>query len=477
MKLAGWISLVLITLSVAVWHYGEYRYTNEDSPAKTSIPCRIQGYAYEITCGHLEVADQENTSRPLSNEIRWYRIPARSRYGMPDPVIWIPGFGIDAEERAPAMASILKRIMNTRDLIWLMPRGTPRTDKDACMKAGIKTLNEHLNPLSDNDLLERCQGFMAEHVGSYSSAELYAHDLEQLRVKLNLDQVNVLAEGSGAEVALRWMQLSPDAIRVTVLDSPVLIESAKPELRASRSESALRQAFSACVETSECALEHTDPYVNLQRVLMGLPRTLDIVNPQTSVPESVHVTRENLAGLMTRILSHPPRAAMLPTAVYEAANGNWNPLFGLYEATLPAPNKTFHWEVWLAAYCSRHSAGPGVLESDLASWFYSAERDQFHRLCGEDLPQMTPIDSMSFDSPVLVLRGGADPIVSDLPFDVHEVRVPGGGHGILTYGCASDVIYRFIQSNGAAIQDSGLGAGCLEQVPYPLPLQNIGRKQ
>lgn len=478
MRFAGWIFFAVTVLAAAVWLHGEDKQTNITKFTGVASACRISGYAHEIECGTLELANENKDFSPAIDGLRWYRIPARTRYGLPDPVIWISGFGNDTVERAPVMAATLKRLLNSRDLIWMEPRGTPPAADLACIPAGIKTLQTLLEPLADAAVVKRCRDAMRSWAGTaVPPARQHAMDLERLRIALGISRVNVLAEDNGAEVAMEWAVIAPAAIRTVALDSPVLTDVSTPEQRALRMASALRQALASCRQSEACRSAYPDPLADLQHVRAGLPRTVTIPHPQTGESESVRVTDEILAGMVARILRHPPRAGMLPAVLQATADGDWRPLFGLLAATWSGPDQTFHWEPWLAATCSNDQPRGGSPEDEVAAWFQTSERQQYQRLCDGQLAPPEPKDSPPAGQyPLLVLQGGADPVASEAPSNALVVEAPGGGHGMLAYGCAADIVYRFVQF-AAMPAGSELGAACLEQVPYPVPFVERKRSQ
>lgn len=475
-KRMTWKILAVAVSVLAAWRYGA---DGERTDIRSSVgtPCRIPGYAHEIECGYLKVDGAVSAGGMVDTELRWYRIPARARYSLQDPVIWIPGFGINTVERGASMAGALKRLLNTRDLIWLEPRGTPPNADEACVPAGAKHLQEQLEPLADADAVKRCLDAWRLRGGSVASPiRQHAQDLERLRDSLNLQKVNILAEGQGSAVALEWSSIAPDAVRRVVLDSPILADNLL-EHRAIRMAEALQKAFAACGQAEECRSAYPDPRASLRQVRASLPLTLEIPNPQTGRSESVHLTDAQLASLVMRILHHPVRAVVLPAALQEAAHGDWRPLFGLYALTWPAPHKTFHWETWLAGFCSGTPPGTDMPEDEFAAWFFFAERQRYERLCDawpvQPEPELRTPEALP---PLLVLRGGADPATSMPPAGAEVVLAPGAGHGMLAYGCAADIVYRYVWASDAVGEGgNGPGTACLEQVPYPLPFVEKGR--
>lgn len=88
-------------------------------------------------------------------------------------------------------------------------------------------------------------------------------------------------------------------------------------------------------------------------------------------------------------------------------------------------------------------------------------------------------------SPVLLLSGGADPvtpprhaerIAKALGAKTQHIVVPQAGHGVMSLGCMSEVLYRFID---AKTDDTALPqeAGCATRIPRPPAFQPIVRTE
>jgi pimeloyl-ACP methyl ester carboxylesterase len=111
--------------------------------------------------------------------------------------------------------------------------------------------------------------------------------------------------------------------------------------------------------------------------------------------------------------------------------------------------------------------------------------DLYERACKQVPVRPVPpafYDAPRADVPVLVLSGGADPatpprhgetVAGTLPRALHLVA-PHLGHGVTQYGCAPELIGRFLRQADApgrgpfAGLDDGKDAGCLARLPAPV---------
>lgn len=443
--------------------------------AGNARPCRIAGHPNEIVCGVLQVPLRHEGGHE-TRALRWYRIPARARYPVPDPLVWIAdGPGVDAVARAPAMAVTLSRILNARDLIWLEARGMPAAAA-ACVPPGPGSVVDRIDPLAHAARAARCRDEWSSWGGAAGlSVRQRAADLELLRRTLGLRQVNVLAEGSGARVAEAWARIAGAAMRAQVWDGPPPGGESPAVTRAEMAAAALESVFRACRAQPACHAAHPDPAADLMRVRAGLPANLEVRHPRTGMPERLELSDRLLATMLDRILRQPARAVALPVALSAAAKGEWQPLLGLAALGWARDDTYFSWGLWLAETCAGQGAGgaPDRLGA-WAAWFYRADALRVRESCGGWKPSVPPAQrDLPLAAPVLVLTGGVDPLSAAPPPEALTLVAPGAGHGVLAQGCARDVVFRFIDGGGR----STLDAGCLERIPYPLPWSATGGRR
>ncbi len=438
--------------------------------------CRVPGYPHEILCGEISVPLAHGKSLAATRTLRWYRVPARARNASPDPLVWIAGGpGVDMRDRAAMMITTLRRIGNRRDLIWLEPRGMPAGDGPACVPAGPAPMAMRLEPLADASRAEACRAEWEFWGGAAAlSAEARAADLVLLRRALGLRQVNVLAEGAGARVALAWLRQEPQALRSLVWDSPPPLTGPTLAIRGASAAQALRGAFTACAQDARCQRAYPDPAGDFSRTRQRLPAQVVLPHPQSGAVEALHFTDAMLANMLDGLLRSPARASALPAALQASARGDWQPLFGLAALGWARQDAVFGWSLWLAEACldgSRLSAPPA---DPLAAWFFAAQAELLNGACSGMTPMTPPArEEVALSVPTLVLASGVDPLGDAPPRAAQAVEVPGAGHGALMHGCAQDVVFRFVNAGGRLAREA-LDAACLERVAYPAPFVPAG---
>jgi pimeloyl-ACP methyl ester carboxylesterase len=186
---------------------------------------------YNPECGYLVVP--ENRSRADSPSIRLHAAVFRNRSGVvvADPVVHLAGGpGSSSLDVARYMfAQGLDAIIDRRDFILFDQRGTgysqPRLDCPERSAITGTLLERGLSaPGNDQIILDafrRCRDRLVRQgidLSAYHSAASAA-DLNDLRIALGYEKLNLYAVSYGTRLALTLMRDHPDAVRSAVLDS------------------------------------------------------------------------------------------------------------------------------------------------------------------------------------------------------------------------------------------------------------------
>lgn len=443
------------------------------SAAEDARPCRITGYSYEILCGELLVPADPQQPQLGTIKVAWRKIAARARYPRPDPLIWIPdGIGSDASEYAPGLSATLTRVLNTRDLIWLDTRGSGASSPLQCAPPGPASISKRLERFSDARTLAACQQAIlaAGGLAAYTPQRMAA-DHEQLRQRLGLKQVNVLAEGTGVEVAKAWVRIQPHAINKMVWESPLPADDPLA-FQASYSADALAQLLVSCEQNLRCNAAYPNLNSRLEQILRQLPVSLTLPHPQTGHLDNFILDERMLASLLTSILRSTSLSSALPAALEQAANGHWLALLGLSSSLWSRDDTRFNHGLWLARQCQWLTQRQGAPSSVWGQWFHQHKVSSLQAYCA-DLPFLTTSNGATVDLdgiPTLVLAARyTDATLADRVMR-HVIKVPGVAQHVLSHGCARDVIYRFMAADGMP-EKASLEAECLLRIKAPAPGQ------
>jgi pimeloyl-ACP methyl ester carboxylesterase len=447
--------------------------------------CRIEGYPYAINC--IEIAPQSKQDFL----IKVFQVQSTVRYPRPEPIFWLPdGLTLNPTERAPSMISTLSRIRAQRDFMWItfehpdklrLKECNPDADSTHLIIADIP---HRLDPLYSTEKLSNCihkiSQLSDQAIFSYENiAQLY----EETRQKLGLKQVVIVAEGRGAEIALEWQKIAPNAIRFAVMDSPTINKLDFKIEQSISQENALNAVFNACQKSKRCHQEHPNPKNDLMDVISSLPQTITVSDPLTLQKVTFEMNEVLLMQAMQFILRSSGRAKILPLLLANARKGDWQPLVGFLGISWFKKNNKSNLGVFLLDSCryfdpTEKKRAHGL--NTIAQWFFHVGQKRMQRSCSAI--SITAKKELVFNVPSLVFDGGVDPSRQKLlGFFKRSTMVyaKNAGANLLGYGCTKDVVYRFVKAMDEAENSNylpdvkSLDADCITQVPYP-SMDNIG---
>ncbi len=288
-------------------------------------------------CGYLVVP--ENRAKPDSALIQLHVAVFQSfaEGPEPDPVVHLAG--------GPGSSSLdvvgylfgqgLDAVLDHRDFIFFDQRGTgyslPRLD---CPERNALTPTLLSGALSDDqefqaivDAFHRCRDRLQAQgidLSAYNSAASAA-DLNDLRLALGYEQLNLYGDSYGTRLALTVMRDYPGAVRSVVLDSTYPLEVNLYTALAPNAERAFNVLFDDCAADPTC----NTSYPNLRAVFYQLVDQLN-ASPAT-VPLSVNgnnyqvsLTGDLLIDVLFGGLYNPVVTAYMPKMIYQIQNGEYS---------------------------------------------------------------------------------------------------------------------------------------------------------
>ncbi len=456
----------------------------------------------DVECGYLLVP--EDRADPASRTIRLAVGIFHNPDGdpAPDPIIYLEGGpGGSALEMIDLTFDdpYAQVFAAGRDLILFDQRGVglsePALDCPEVTALWIELLDEEIDNkrLTDEeiaglelDALLACRQDLSEFAdpSDYHSAA-NAADVNDLRLALGYDKVNLWSVSYGTHLALDVMRDFPEGLRSVVLDSPVPPDANSYVEGAPNADRALRELFDGCAADAACA----DAYPDLEAVLWETvdalnesPASIEVVNPLTGETYDALLDGDSLTGLMIHFLYQTSMLPRLPQIIYAANGGDYfwvARLVGLLLATQELISDGMHYSV------KCHDEAPfASLEEHLAVleeyprlapvFLYSNIGEQGFRVCeGWDAGRAPPIEDEPVFSelPTLVMSGEYDPVsppatgervASTLP-NSFAYTYPGVGHGASTVaGCPQDMMIDFFLDPTVRPDDD-----CLDEMDWP----------
>jgi pimeloyl-ACP methyl ester carboxylesterase len=380
-----------------------------------------------VTCGYVGVP--EDRSQPfipdntISLAVAVFHSTSQSP--APDPIVYhVGGPGGHMLNIIPQIYDkVIAPFLETRDLIFLDPRGTgfsqPALECD--------------NGEAPGDCVRRL--FAAgQNLHFYSSSSM-AQDLQAVRATLNYDRWNLLGQSYGTHVAQVTLREAPEGLRSVILDSvmPVVIP-ARPDGKSSFDVS-LQRLFQRCENDSAC----NDAYPNLPGAMEDAVQRLNLrpVSLRTSCygkEQSVLLTGERLTSMLYEALYEAELIPALPYAITAAADGIDYSFW----------NNVVCWETVI-----------DFLLTDGTHWAVQCSDGRLGNAC-EDWPIVVEQSPVVSDLPILILNGEFDPVtpleyghsVAEGFSQSYVFDFPGLGHWVNGTGdpCQRAIINSFLNN-------------------------------
>ncbi|HJR80369.1 MAG TPA: alpha/beta fold hydrolase [Anaerolineales bacterium] len=384
---------------------------------------------YNPECGYLIVP--ENRARVDSPLIRLHVAIFRSGTPVADPVVHLAGGpGSSSLSVAEYMfAQGLGAILNQRDFILFDQRGTgfsqPRLDcPERSSITGILLEQGLAAPGNDQIILDafrRCRDRLVGQgidLTAYHSAASAA-DLNDLRIVLGYDKLNLYAVSYGTRLALTLIRDHPEAVRSAVLDSVYPLQVNLYTALAPNAERAFNAFFNNCSADVTCSASYPDLRASFYQLVDQLNASPVSVSLYAGGAE--HTVRVDGALLMDVLfvgLYNPAVTASMPKMIFDISQGNHDILrerLTLYFDTASALGMQMSVqcveEIPFNAAEEAFVAAQGV--SPQIAAFYPVSVQPLFAVCKEwtsfvpDPRENLPVTS---DIPALMLAGDHDPI-------------------------------------------------------------------
>ncbi len=458
-----------------------------DRPA---APCEVPGIAHPVVCGSVQRPLDPQRPEHSTIQVRYVVIPALARNKLPDPVLLLAGGpGQSAISLAPAVAPLLGRLNNRRDLIFVDQRGTGRSAPLDCAPREDEPISARFDPVAQRQLLAQCRRTLAalpylksEQDLRFFTTTIAMGDIDAVRRQLGIEQVNLIGASYGSRAALELLRIYPASVRRAVLDGVAPPDMALPASMSIDSQRALDAVFASCIREPACQATFPGLRADWDRLLAGLPRTVALRDPRSGKLDTLRIDRDTVLGMVRGPLYLPSAASVLPAAINAAADGRFEPLAALATMLQPRPGRPLHEGIaagmHFSVICSEDLPQLQASTDAAGRDFGTTMREMYRQICA-DWPR-AGIDPAFYRiepsrSAVLLLSGGHDPATPPRHAIAAAARlgskashrvIANAGHGLLSIGCMRDVVFRFIdaQTDTDAL---AVDSRCAEDIPRP----------
>lgn len=445
--------------------------------------CRLEGVSAQVLCGTLEVFEDRAARSGRKLKLHVAVVPALAAQPEPDPLFILAGGpGQAASDVAAPLLPVLERIRRRRDLVFVDQRGTGRSAPLECdLSTPDAGLSEQLNADFDPAVVRRCrESLEKDHDLRHYGTRPAMDDLEDVRVALGYDRINLWGGSYGARAALVYMRQYPSSVRAAVLDGVAPLSLYLPRDMAQDADRSMRLLLEACRKDAACNGRFPELASKFDRLLSELaeaPKRATVPHPLSGALEEVAVSREALVRTLRALLYRPEATSLVPLTLDRIAAGDFRPLVAQAHLLQSGFSKDLSVGMFLSVVCTED-----VPFIDLAAMDESAKGTfvgpgfarEIVQAC-ELWPRGTVPDSfrepVRSSLPVLLLSGELDPVTppqwgeearQHLENSVHVI-VPATGHGTLGNACARRLVERFLESGSV----QGLEARCDEAFRPP----------
>ena len=448
--------------------------------------CRLDGVSVPARCGSLTVYEDRATSAGRTIDLKIVVIPAVSDNPEPDPLFFLAGGpGQAATEVAGSLLPLLADVRRNRDLVFVDQRGTGGSGRMTCAFFESEVDDQQLGESLQVDALplDNLRECLAE-VETIADPRRYTtpvamDDLDDVRAALGYETVNLYGGSYGTRAGLVYMRRHPERVRTAVLDGLAPVSMRLPSNVNADAHRALDRLFADCAADAGCKEAFPNLAQTFARVIAELeanPREMDTIHPRTGEPFEATLTAASFAGGLRGVLYFPISASLIPWTIARAAAGDFGPYLAQI-APLVDSGEVLDLSMYFSVICAEDvsqladgDAARRAADGILGRLMIEVTTDACSVWPAADLPAayFEPVRS---DAPTLLLSGGLDPVtpprwgeeVLTGLSNARHVVAPGAGHGVITRGCADDVVAEFIETGSHA----DLDVSCLERLRRP----------
>lgn len=317
-----------------------------------------------------------------------------------------------------------------------------------------------------------------------------AADVNDLRLALGYDQVNLWSISYGTNLALAVMRDYPQGVRSVILDS-VLPPDVDPMVEAPPNAARVfNLLFDSCAADSAC----NDAYPNLRQVLTDtvaalndMPAAFQVSNALTGETYDMVMIGDDLMGILFQLFYFDDVIPLLPQMIYDARDGHYELLARMVGVIL-AQQEALSTGMLYSVSCHDEVPFSSLEQAQASLERYPALKGIFtnsnlgtsgFRTCagwGAGEAAASANQAISSDIPTLLMSGEFDPITppswaqraARTLKNGHSYEYPALGHGVSpTEGCPRDMALAFIDDPTAMPDDSCIAD--MPQVAFAVP--------
>ena len=437
-----------------------------------------------LECGYLSVPELHSAPNGPKIKLAVAILKSDGNSPKPDPLVMLQGGpGGSTIETYAGLLLLTNPFRSQRDVILFDQRGTlyskPALTCKELRELSLRTLDQKLSIEEGSRLsaeaLAACRDRLkAEgiNLAAFNSLE-NAADVNDLRVALGYEKINVYGVSYGTLLALHTLRDFSAGLRSVILDAVVPTQINFVTQTPQSAQRVFNEFFAACTKDATCNKNYPNlekTFFDLVKQLNDTPAHVQLTSSETSERRNAQIDGNGLIGFLFQSLYSSDLRPILPQAIADAAAGNFGLLADIDSLFVfdDSISIGMHYSVVCAedADFSPADVDTTGLRPELRDLEKQGALD-YLKICPawgvKDLGAKVDAPVISA-VPTLVLNGQLDPITppafgkaaADGLSHSYTIVFPGGGHGQLNFTnkCASDIVNEFLDDPTLKPDDS-----------------------
>lgn len=401
----------------------------------------------KISSGTFTVFENRDSRQGRTIKLSVVLLHAFSEIPKPDPLFPLAGGpGADITERVNSYKE--SWIRDERDIVLVSQRGTGGDNRLDCpMAASDENLQGYFDPLFNLENFRACLEELQKDfdLTMYSTCAA-ADDLNDLRLALGYDKINLTGTSYGTRAALVYMRRHPETVRTAILNGILPIANKNPLFHAFSVQEALQLLLDDCYENPDCRLAFPNLKEEFYTILERLdeePAEVSVEHPVTQEPSLIYLDRISFLEALRVMMYTYGRNRQVPYLIHSAFLGDYTPFAATGLQSSRNIRRSLALGMLLSVTCGEDISR--VTEEEIVRFtegtFLGDGRIRQQMAVCQFWPKSIIPDNygepVSVEAPVLLLSGTMDPVTppvwgseaaSHLPNSLHLV-VPGA-HGV-----------------------------------------------
>ncbi|MCG9698416.1 alpha/beta hydrolase [Shewanella sp. Isolate11] len=493
-----YVAYTLLPLIAALLLFSQPTLASTENSANDDS-CYVDGLSDRLHCGYVTVP--ENYAKPDGKQIRVHYavLPAIKPSFTKEALLAIAGGpGQSAIENAASFDHIFTKVRQQRDILLIDQRGTGQSnllqcDNDAAVEA-ILSINE--NNVDIQAETQKCLDGIDADVTQYGS-EIALKDFEAVRSHLGYQKLHVYGISYGTRMAQLYMRHYPQVLATVTLDGVVPMQQSVLHI-GDAIDRAIDLLWQDCNDNSLCRQQFGELKQQFEQVnqqLQNGPIISQTRDPLTNEPTQLTMTQAKFMGAIRMALYSTNVRALIPHAIHQAAEGNFQAIMGLYALTVNSTGIAMGMHSSVVCGEDWQRLSEQQVQQAQQSYFAREMLKSFDITC--PIWNMPVVDSKQFsaaidsDIPTLVLSGQIDPatppswgeLAMEKLSNAKHFIAPYATHGVAYQSCGNELIAQLVNSSSVeqlsetclsndVSRNFYLNANTVEQIAKPSDADN-----